>query len=99
MAIRMTPQAAADEKLARGLFAAENCPHPRRWRGGPGEEYPPHGHGYHKILFVLAGSITFEDDERKTYRLMPGDRLDIDAGTEHAATAGPRGVECMESYK
>jgi quercetin dioxygenase-like cupin family protein len=99
MGIRLTPQAASDEKLARGLFAAENCPHPRKWTGQPGQEYPWHGHGHHKILFVLAGSITFEDEERKTYRLLAGDRLDIEAGTEHAATVGPHGVECMESYK
>ncbi len=99
MGIRLTPQAAADEKLMRGLFAAENRPHPRRWNGAPGEEYPVHGHGYHKVLFVLEGSITFEDEERKTYRLTAGDRLDIEAGTEHSATAGPQGVECMECYK
>jgi quercetin dioxygenase-like cupin family protein len=99
MAIRLTPQAAADEGIMKGLFAAENCPHPRRWSGAPGEEYPPHGHGYHKVLFVLSGSITFEDEGRRTYRLIAGDRLDIEAGTEHAATAGPEGVECMESYK
>jgi quercetin dioxygenase-like cupin family protein len=99
MAIRLTPQAASDEDVMRGLFAAENCPHPRRWSGEPGEEYPLHGHGYHKVLFVLSGSISFEDEERKTYRLNPGDRLDIEPGTEHWATAGPGGVECMESYK
>jgi quercetin dioxygenase-like cupin family protein len=99
MGIRLTPQAAPDEEVARGLFAAENCPHPRRWSGAPGEEYPLHGHGYHKVLFVLSGSITFEDEERRTYHMTPGDRLDVDAGTEHSATAGPEGVECMESYR
>jgi len=99
MAIRLTPEAAPDEEIAKGLFAAENCPHPRRWSGGPGEEYPWHGHGYHKILFVLAGSITFEDEERRTYHLKAGDRLDIELGTEHTATAGPDGVECLESYR
>ena len=99
MTIRLTPQAAADEKTMKGLFAAENCPHPRRWTGAPGEVYPVHGHGYHKVLFVMSGSITFEDEERKTYTLTTGDRLDVEAGTEHSATAGPGGVECMESYK
>jgi quercetin dioxygenase-like cupin family protein len=99
MGIQLTQQAAPNEEIIRGLFAAENCPHPRRWTGAPGEEYPWHGHGYHKVLFALSGSITFEDEERKTYRLNIGDRLDIEAGTLHAATAGPEGVECMESYK
>ncbi len=81
------------------MLAAENYPHPRKWTGGPGHGYPWHGHGNHKVLFVLAGSITFEDEGRKTYRMTVGDRLDIEAGTEHAATAGPEGVECMESHK
>lgn len=99
MGIRLTPQAAADEEVARGLFAAENCPRPRRWTGAPGEEYPLHAHGYHKVLFVMAGSITCEDEERKTYHLNPGDRLDIEPGTDHTASAGPEGVECMESYR
>jgi len=26
-------------------------------------------------------------------------RLDFDAGTEHAATVGPEGVECMEAAR
>src|SRR6266511_2886124 len=97
--IRLTPQAVSDEKAALGLLAAENCAHPRTWPGWPGQEYPWHGHGYHKVLFVLAGWITFEDDERKAYRMTTGDRLDIKAGTKHAATAGPEGVECMECYR
>jgi mannose-6-phosphate isomerase class I len=29
--------------------------------------------------------------------LRPGQRLDIPAGTRHAATVGPAGVECMEA--
>jgi quercetin dioxygenase-like cupin family protein len=99
MAIRVTPHAAENEQIMKGLFAAENCPHPRRWTGTPGEVYPPHGHGYDKVLFVVSGSITFEDDERRTYALTGGDRLDIEAGTLHSATAGPQGVDCMESYK
>lgn len=29
--------------------------------------------------------------------LRPGDRLDIEPGTEHAATVGPDGVACIEA--
>jgi hypothetical protein len=29
--------------------------------------------------------------------LSPGDRLDLDPGTEHAATVGPLGVTCVEA--
>jgi mannose-6-phosphate isomerase-like protein (cupin superfamily) len=99
VAIRATPNAAPDEAIMRGLFAAENCPHPRRWSGGPGETYDWHSHGYHKILFCISGGIAFRDGEGMTYRLGRGDRLDIDAGSEHQAVAGPEGVECMESFR
>jgi quercetin dioxygenase-like cupin family protein len=91
--------AAPDEQAMRGLFAAENCPHPRRWSGGPEEIYDWHAHGYHKVLFCVSGGITFQDHEGMNYRLETGDRLDIEAGTEHRATAGPDGVECMESFR
>ncbi|GIU99268.1 MAG: hypothetical protein KatS3mg014_0884 [Actinomycetota bacterium] len=31
--------------------------------------------------------------------LRPGDRLDLDPGTEHAATVGPEGVTCIEASR
>ena len=31
--------------------------------------------------------------------LAPGDRLEIAAGTDHSATVGPEGVECMEAFR
>ncbi len=43
--------------------------------------------------------LTPQDDERRAYRMTTGDRVDIEAGTEHAATAGPEGVGCMECYR
>lgn len=95
----MTTGAASDEEIMRGLFAAENCPHPRRWSGGPGQIYDWHAHGYHKVLFCLVGDIVFEDRGGLHHPVGPGDRLDIEAGTEHRAVAGPDGVQCMESFK
>lgn len=99
MGVRVTTSAAPNEQIMRGLFAAENCPHPRKWSGGPGQTYDWHAHGYHKILFCLGGEITFQDREGVNFRVGPTDRLDIDAGTEHRAVAGSDGVECMESFK
>lgn len=99
MSIRISRMAAADEVAARGIFAAENCPHPRKWSGGPEETYDWHAHGYDKVLFCLRGDISFRDREGMTYRVNPGDRLDIAAGTEHSAVAGAEGVECMESFR
>lgn len=99
MPIRVTRMAGPNEEIVRGLFAAENCPHPRRWTGVADEAYDWHAHGYHKVLFCLAGGIMFQDMEGMNFRLDPGDRLDIEAGTEHRAVAGPDGVECMESFR
>ena len=99
MGVRVTMAAAPNEQTARGLFAAENCPHPRKWSGAPGQTYDWHTHGYHKVLFCLSGEITFTDREGLNFRVGSTDRLDIEAGTEHRAVAGTDGVECMESFK
>jgi quercetin dioxygenase-like cupin family protein len=97
--IRVTTAAAPNEEVMRGLFAAENCPHPRRWSGSAGQDYDWHAHGYQKVLFCVKGEIEFQDREGLSYRVGAGDRLDIDPGTEHHAFAGADGVECMESFK
>jgi len=97
--IRVTTGAAPNERIMRGLFAAENCPHPRKWSGSAGQTYDWHAHGYHKVLFCLTGEIVFHDREGLNYRVGPNDRLDIEAGTEHSAEAGADGVDCMESFK
>ena len=85
-----------DEALA--AFAAEGCTDPRPWGNGPGDTYGVHAHGHHKVLFCLAGSITFHlGDEDVTLRA--GDRLDLEPGTEHAATVGPDGCSCIEASR
>ncbi len=71
---------------------------PRTWGNGAHDRYGSHRHGYHKILYCLEGSIVFHvgtDD----LELGPGDRLDVEAGTDHAATVGPRGVRCIEAAR
>ena len=35
--------------------------------------------------------------EQEDVELRAGDRLDIEPGTEHAATVGPDGVRCVEA--
>ncbi len=79
-------------------FAAEGCSSPRAWANGPGDTYGWHAHGYHKVLFCLAGSIVFHTRDGDL-ELSAGDRLDLDPGTEHAATVGPAGVECVEASR
>lgn len=69
---------------------------PHSWANAPGDTYGWHAHAYHKVLYCLSGGIVFHTREGDV-SLSPGDRLDVEAGTEHAATVGPAGVECMEA--
>lgn len=68
------------------------------WGNGPGDRYGSHSHGYDKVLYCVAGGIVFHTDDGDL-ELGPGDRLDVEAGTDHAATVGPGGVECLEAAR
>jgi quercetin dioxygenase-like cupin family protein len=70
---------------------------PRRWGNAPGDTYGWHEHGYHKVLYCLSGSIVFHTRTDGDIELHPGDRLDVEPGTAHAATVGSDGVECVEA--
>ena len=83
---------------ATAAFAAERCTPARPWSNGPGDTYGWHDHGYHKVLFCLSGSIVFHTREGDV-ELTAGDRLDLEPGTEHAATVGPAGCECVEASR
>ncbi len=67
------------------------------WGNGPRELYGWHRHPYHKVLYCVEGAIVFHTRDDGDLALGPGDRLDIDPGTEHAATVGPEGVRCVEA--
>ena len=69
---------------------------PRMWGNAPGDTYDWHAHEYHKVLYCVSGSIVFHTDDGDV-ELGPGDRLDVEPGTRHAATVGPDGVECIEA--
>jgi hypothetical protein len=83
---------------ALAAFDAEGCSAPRDWSNGPGDRYGRHEHGFHKVLFCLEGSIVFHTDEGDV-ALGAGDRLDLEAGTPHAATVGPEGCRCVEASR
>lgn len=72
---------------------------PNRWSNGPGDTYARHEHGYEKVLFCTTGSIVFHTDTDGDVALAAGDVLVLDAGTAHAATVGPGGVECVEAAR
>lgn len=70
---------------------------PHGWGNAPGDRYGWHEHGYHKVLYCVSGSIVFHTRTDGDLALEPGDRLDVEPGTEHAATVGSDGVECVEA--
>ncbi len=69
------------------------------WSSQPEDTLDGHTHGYHKILYVLAGSIKFEFPTRhQSINLNLGDRLDLPAGIRHSAVVGEDGVKCLEVH-
>ena len=76
----------------------EGLSSPSTWANGPGVTYGWHQHGYHKVLYCVSGSILFRTRDGD-HALGPGDRLDVEPGTEHAATVGPDGVRCIEASR
>lgn len=88
---------ATTREAIRAKFAEEGL-EPHGWGNGPNYEYGWHSHGYHKVLYCVSGSIVFHTNEGD-FPLEPGDRLDVEPGTDHAATVGPDGVQCMEAAK
>ena len=69
------------------------------WSDGPNEVHDGHTHGYHKVLYVLEGSIKFEFPTRhSSLTLNTGDRLDLPAGIRHSAVVGQEGVTCLEAH-
>lgn len=82
----------SDRLRAEGLSASP-------WSNGPGDTYPPHSHGYDKVLVVERGSIRFGlPGESRPIELATGDRLELPCGTEHDALVGPSGVTCLEAH-
>lgn len=70
------------------------------WGNAPHDLYPPHAHTYHKVIYVVRGSITFGlPEEDREVMLSAGDRLDLPAHVIHNATVGSEGVMCLEAHK
>jgi quercetin dioxygenase-like cupin family protein len=70
-----------------------------RWSNAPDDVYPAHTHGYHKILYVVDGSIRFDlPTHNENIDLKPGDRLELPSGIRHSAIVGPNGVICLEAH-
>ena len=87
------------ESELRQLYAAEGLA-PYRWSNGPYDRYQAHAHSFHKVIYVVSGSITFGlPGLGESVVLAAGDRLDLPAGTLHDAAVGPDGVICLEGHR
>ncbi len=60
---------------------------PVSWADPPGESYAPHSHPSDERLYLIEGSLELVDvAAAETYRLEPGDKLILPAGTVHSAS-------------
>ena len=69
------------------------------WSNDPNDVYAGHTHGYHKVIYVVKGTITFDFPTRQqSVNLRAGDRLEVPAGMRHSALVGSDGVTCLEAH-
>ncbi len=87
----------SEDQDFEGLLRAAGLS-PRGWGNGPGDRYDWHRHDYHKVLYCVSGSIVFHTSEGDV-ELNAGDRLEVEPGTDHAASVGPDGVRCVEAAR
>lgn len=87
------------EQAMREVLAQEGL-EPYMWSNRPGDVYSPHSHSYHKVIYVVQGSIVFGlPDTGREVSLKKGDRLELPAGVRHDAHVGPQGVVCLEAHR
>jgi quercetin dioxygenase-like cupin family protein len=87
------------ETEIRELFQQEGLT-PYRWSNAPHDVYAAHKHDYHKVVYVVSGSIMFGFPiVGEPTVLHAGDRLDLPAGVMHNAVVGAEGVVCLEAHR
>ena len=97
--IRWRAEQPPNEAKLRSILADEDL-HPYMWSNGPGDVYGAHRHAYHKMIYVVRGSITFGlPDSGDEVTLNKGDRLELPAGVTHDAVVGNNGVACLEAHR
>ena len=87
----------ASEQDFEGLLRSDGLS-PAAWGNRPGDRYGWHRHEYHKVLYCVSGSIVFHTSQGDV-ELHAGDRVEVEAGTDHAASVGPDGVRCVEAAR
>lgn len=72
---------------------------PYPWSNAPGDTYAAHSHSYHKVIYVVRGSIIWVLPElQREIETHVGDRLELPRGVVHAARVGNQGVTCLEAH-
>ena len=97
--IRWSDEKMPDESLLRSILADDDLD-PYIWANRAGDVYGAHSHSYHKVIYVVRGSITFglpDSGDRITLNI--GDRLELPAGIVHDAVVGQQGVACLEAHR
>ena len=97
--IRWSDEKMPDEDLLRRILADDDLD-PYIWSNRAGDVYGAHSHSYHKVIYVVRGSITFglpDSGDRITLNI--GDRLELPAGIAHDAVVGQQGVACLEAHR
>ena len=97
----LTPWASPEPPTEADLrrLMAEQGLRPYTWSNRSFDAYSLHSHAYHKVIYVVLGSITFGlPEESRELVLKPGDRLDLPAGIAHDAIVGEQGVVCLEAH-
>ena len=96
--VRWQETQAPSESELRGIYQREGLS-PYAWSNGPHDIYAAHSHAYHKLIYIVRGSITWilpqSGQEIETHA---GDRLELPRGVVHAARVGPQGVTCLEAH-
>lgn len=96
---RWTGERAPSEELLRQRLGAEGL-EASTWSNAPGDVYGAHRHGYHKVIYVIEGSIVFGlPEQAEELPLEAGDRLDLPVGVLHDAVVGTEGVTCLEAHR
>ena len=97
--IRWSDEQLPDEGTLRSILADEDLD-PYVWSNRAGDVYGAHSHSYHKVIYVVRGSITFGlPDSGDRIVLNAGDRLELPAGVAHDAVVGQQGVACLEAHR
>ena len=96
---RWQKHAPPSEAELRQIYREEGL-NPYAWSNAPHDTYATHSHDYHKVLFVLRGSITWIlPDTNQEIETHAGDRIDLPAGVRHGARVGAEGVTCLEAHR